>query len=161
MIMPPIVCDANILLDIEAGDLIAEMFNLAYRFIIPEVIFCEELEEPSDYLSIYGAVLGTLGRNEINRLTQLAQKYSQPSRNDLFALVLTESKDCILLTGDKQLKLAAEKENIIVHGTIWLIEQLIQQNKITVQNANSTYKKMLNKGRRLPPMNFNADKYHK
>jgi hypothetical protein len=37
------VSDANILLDIEVGELVAAMFRLPYRFVVPDVLYAEEL----------------------------------------------------------------------------------------------------------------------
>ena len=39
------VSDANILLDIEVGELVATMFRLPYRFVVPDVLYAEELVE--------------------------------------------------------------------------------------------------------------------
>jgi hypothetical protein len=33
------VSDANILLDIEVGELVATMFRLPYRFVVPDVLY--------------------------------------------------------------------------------------------------------------------------
>jgi len=80
----------------------------------------------------------------------LAGTYRQPSRNDLFALSLAKQEDCDLLTGDKHLRVAAEREGVSVHGTIWLVETLVSEGKISVTVARSAYERMSASGRRLP-----------
>ena len=39
--------------------------------------------------------------------------------------------DCPLLTGDKKLRLEAEDQGIEVHGTIWVIESLVENEMIS------------------------------
>lgn len=46
--------DANILIDIEIGGLLAPMFSLDYRFAVPDVLFDEELEGQHRYLLRHG-----------------------------------------------------------------------------------------------------------
>jgi hypothetical protein len=39
-----LISDANILMDVEVGDLVAPMFSLGYEFAVPNVLYYEELE---------------------------------------------------------------------------------------------------------------------
>lgn len=71
-------------------------------------------------------------------------------RNDLFAPVLAASEECPLLTGDKDLKAAAEAENIKVLGTLWLVNEMVQAGKIAVHVAHNAYQLMRAHGRKLP-----------
>jgi hypothetical protein len=48
------------------------------------------------------------------------------------------------------LRKAAEREGVDVKGTLWVIEAMITHQVITVQAARVAYKKMKDKGRRLP-----------
>ena len=44
---------------------------------------------------------------------------------DGFALVVAEKHPgCILLTGDRRMRLKAEETNIECHGVLWIIEEL-------------------------------------
>jgi hypothetical protein len=40
-----LISDANILIDIEEGQLISQLFQLPYQFCVPDILFAEELEE--------------------------------------------------------------------------------------------------------------------
>jgi hypothetical protein len=40
-----LISDANILMDIEVGDLVAPMFSLGYQFVVPDALYYEGLEE--------------------------------------------------------------------------------------------------------------------
>ena len=86
----------------------------------------------------------------MQRMAELTAKYPRPGRNDLFALVLAEKEICPLLTGDKDLKVAAESENVEVRGTLWLVSEMVRTGKISVQVARCAYQRMRSHGRRLP-----------
>lgn len=45
-----LISDANILMDVEMGDLVAPMFSLGYQFAVPDVLYYEELEEQHAHL---------------------------------------------------------------------------------------------------------------
>lgn len=145
-----LVSDANILIDMDEGGLLAPMFSLDCRFIIPDILFSEELKELHAHFLEFGLEQRSLNSAAMTAVMHMAQIHARTSRNDLFALSLAKQERCALLTGDKHLKEAAEKENVVVHGTIWLVEKLVLEGKISVHVANSAYEKMENSGRRLP-----------
>ena len=145
-----LISDANILIDVEIGGLVAPMFSLEYRFSVPDVLFYEELDEQHGYLLDMGLEVRELDEQMVARVFDLAQRYKHPGRNDLFALVLAAEVNCPLLTGDKDLKAAAECEHVEVRGTLWLVEEMVRAGKISVQIARNAYKQMQIHGRRLP-----------
>lgn len=145
-----LISDANILIDIEIGGLVAPMFSLQYQFAVPDVLFYEELEEQHNYLLEMGLSARVLDEEMVMRVVELVTKYPRPGRNDLLALVLAEKEACPLLTGDKALKAAAENENIAVRGTLWLVNEMVCSGTITVQVARAAFQQMRAHGRRLP-----------
>lgn len=145
-----LISDANILIDIEIGGLVAPMFSLDYQFAVPDVLFYEELEERHSYMLEMGLTARDFDEAMVERVVQLAAQYPRPGRNDLFALVLAEKETCPLLTGDKDLKAAAENETIEVRGTLWLINEMVRTGKISVHVARGAYQRMRAQGRRLP-----------
>ncbi len=148
--MQLLISDANILIDLEEGRLIELMFQLSYRFSIPDILFVEELEEEHQHLPELGLQLDELSGETMMYAMELIQRYTRASRNDCFALALAVQEKCPLLTGDKALRDAAEKEAVIVKGTLWLVEQMIRQQLITVTQARDSYQRMQMTGRRLP-----------
>ena len=80
----------------------------------------------------------------------LIERVRGPSRNDCFALALAKQEICPLLTGDKALKRAANDEGIEVHGTLWVVEEMVVHQIITVETARRAYRQMRDHGRRLP-----------
>src|SRR5690606_34920145 len=80
----------------------------------------------------------------------LAQKHGKVSRLDLFALQLAIEKPGLLLTGDRALCKVAAKYQIECHGTIWLVERMVQQKIIHTNVARNAYARMHVSGSRLP-----------
>lgn len=76
--------------------------------------------------------------------------YIPNGRNDLFALTIAKSRGLILLSGDKDLRSAAKKEKVEVHGTIWILDQLVAETIITQSAAAKALEEMLKAGARLP-----------
>jgi len=148
--VPLLISDANILMDIEVGDLAAPMFSLGYQFAVPDILYFEELEEQHAHLLNMGLKTMTLSAKGVARVESLSQAYAKPGRNDLFALALAEDKHCPLLTGDAALRQAAEMERVEVKGTVWLIEEMVREQRITVTVARAALHKMRVNGRRLP-----------
>lgn len=145
-----LISDANILTDVEVGDLVAPMFSLGYQFAVPDVLYYEELEEQHAHLLNMGLHMRTLPAQGVARVQSLAQTYAKPGRNDLFALALAEAEKCPLLTGDAALRQAAETEKVEVKGTVWLIGEMVREQRITVAVARAALNKMRLSGRRLP-----------
>lgn len=145
-----LVSDANILMDVEVGDLVAPMFSLGYQFAVPDILYYEELEEQHAHLLDMGLQTRTLSAKRVERVQTLSQTYIKPGRNDLFALALAEVEKCPLLTGDAALRQAAETEQVEVKGTVWLISEMVREQRITVTVARAALHKMRTNGRRLP-----------
>lgn len=145
-----LISDANILIDIEIGGLIAPMFGIDYRFAVPDVLFYEELEGQHAYFLDMGLEIREFDETMVARVAELAAQHTRPGRVDLFALVLAAKEKCPLLTGDKDLKAAAESESVEVRGTLWLVTEMVKAGKVTVQVARSAYQRMRAQGRRLP-----------
>lgn len=148
--MQLLISDANILIDMEEGQLLETMFKLPFDFRVPDLLFFDELEEPHAHWLNYGLQLGTLSGESVRRVSQVTNKYPKPSRNDCMALVLAQQENCPLLTGDRHLRQAAEREGILVQGTLWLVEQLVVHQLIDFASARQSYQRMQASGRRLP-----------
>lgn len=127
-----------------------ELFKLPYQIQVPDMLFADELEADHGYLLDYGLQLGELSPASMAEVETLVIKYKQPSRYDCFALMLAKQQQCPLLTGDQNLRKAAEQEQIEVKGTLWVVESLIEHGIIDVATARIAYARMSENGRRLP-----------
>jgi len=148
--MKLLISDANILIDMEAGNLVEVMFRLPEIFAVPNILYEEELMERHPELPGYGLQVLEIEEPFMLEAYRLRGIYTQPSQNDLFALALAKQEQCPLLTGDKKLRAAAEREEVTVRGTLWLVDRLVQEKKITTTMAEQAYARMKEEGRRLP-----------
>ncbi|SHJ00209.1 PIN domain-containing protein [Desulfofundulus thermosubterraneus] len=147
---PTLVVDANIWIDLDAGELLPLIFHLPFRLVSPDVIVAELKKPNGKELVKMGLLSVELGRSQIEEVMRLRSAHRKPGTVDLFALALAKTEGLTLLTGDKNLRVAARKECVTVHGTLWLLEQLVKYRIISVREAAEALAKMITKGSRLP-----------
>jgi len=144
------VTDANIWIDLHTGELINEGFRLPLWLVAPDVIIAELKRPEGQALVSLGLQKEELSGKEVLQVAGLAARYPAPSRVDLFALVLAKVRGGVLLTGDAHLRKVAEKEKVPVHGTLWILDELVQKRIVTPRKAAQALEKMRAKGSRLP-----------
>jgi hypothetical protein len=147
-----LISDANILIDMEVGGLLQAMFQLEHQFGVPDVLFVEELAKHHPKLPAMGLKVLPLQAAAVQDALALLTRHgaSGVSRNDILSLALARQEGCPLLTGDRRLRDAAEAEQTEVHGTLWLVEQLVLSGVIGPDRARGAYDAMRSNGRRLP-----------
>jgi predicted nucleic acid-binding protein len=147
-----VISDANVLIDMEAGGLLRPMFRLEYRFAVPDVLFEMELREHHPGLARLGLRRMELSGESVRYVETLASdaRAKGVARYDLFALALSRQENCLLLTGDTLMRTLAEDEGREVHGTLWLVEQMVTAGVIRPNRARHAYDAMRKTGRRLP-----------
>jgi predicted nucleic acid-binding protein len=146
----PCVTDTNVWIDLDIGGLTDLIFRLPLNLQAPDVIVAE-LERPDGTtLAGRGLQVRELTGSQALEVVRLARRYIRPSRSDLFALVLARSQGATLLTGDRHLRSAAESEGVKVHGTLWLIDELVGAGLLEKREAIERLSRMVRAGRRLP-----------
>jgi predicted nucleic acid-binding protein len=146
-----VVTDANVFIDMEVAGVLEDMFRLeAVDFAVPNVLYIEELAAHHSRLPGLGLQIISLEPDAIEYAETLKPKYRKASQNDLFALALAKAQACALLTGDRRLREAADAEAVEVHGTVWLMEQLLGQKLLDGARAKECYERMQKDGSRLP-----------
>lgn len=148
--MQVLVSDANVLIDMEDGGLLELMFNLPFRFQVSDILFHEELKTQHPHLLGLGLQPTELAPEGMMDAFRMAATYAGPSRNDCLCVALAKQENCPLLTGDMALRKAAQKEAVVVMGTIWLVEQLVVHGLIDKPAAEAAYEAMKAAGSRLP-----------
>jgi predicted nucleic acid-binding protein len=144
------VSDTTLLIDLREGGLTRHAFRLSIAWMAPDVVL-EELEaEHTARLLRLGLQRMELTGEQVEEVAVLAERYLGPSRPDLFGLVLAKAQDAILITGDRLLREAAEREGIPVHGTLWILDQLVDLEFVTRHQAAVALRRMVNRGRWLP-----------
>ena len=147
-----LISDANILIDMNAGGLLRPMFQLDATFAVPNFLFEEELRGHHPELLRLGLKSLELQEQAVKYADQLVRRHIAlgASINDLLALALAWQEKCPLLTGDARLRDVGKQESVEVHGTLWLVGQMVDARVIVARQTTAAYRKMQEAGRRLP-----------
>ena len=127
--MRVVISDSSVLIDLAKAKLIEMTLALPYEFVIPDVIFTDELIDLKYYekeqLLELGFQIGSLTGEQVKTVFKYGVSYKPLTTNDCFALVMAETiAESILLTGDGDLRKAAQRHKVETHGIIWLCEQM-------------------------------------
>lgn len=146
-----LISDANILIDMEAGQLMERLFQLPMQFAMPDILYWEEIEPGTPGLEAQGLRILEVTGEYVRYASELPGKHgSKPSANDYLALALAKQEGCPLLTGDQALKAAAQAEDVPVMGTVWLLRTMIENQLLSVNEALAALALMKESKRRLP-----------
>ena len=148
--MRKLVCDASVLIDLDAGGLTQAFFRLPYRFHVPIALYLAELSVRHSRLLQYGLRPDHLGDDVIREAAAQHGKHRGIDGNDSLVLALAKRKACPLLTGDRRLRAAAVREGVPVHGTLWVVERLLEAGLISSEQAGTAFERMKAAGSRLP-----------
>ncbi|MEW6458655.1 MAG: PIN domain-containing protein [Bacillota bacterium] len=144
------VTDTNIWIDLEKGSIVHLMFRLPISLVAPDVIVAELRKPDGNALIDMGLQMMELSGSQVAEVARLRQEYKKPGTADLFALALAKTRGFVLLTGDKYLRAAARGEGTPVHGTLWVLDQLVTQQAAPAHELAVALNKMMKKGSRLP-----------
>ncbi len=153
--MKIIVNDANILFDLLDIDLIDEFCRLPFEKMITEAVLGEFDDQTlqsyqktfeSGQIEIY-----PLNADQLEKVVLLKNTYSAAlSFPDCSCLFLAKELSAILLTGDKPLRKTAREEKIRVHGSLWVMDQLVKENIIDHKKAFEKLTLLMKVNKRLP-----------
>ncbi|MDY6796521.1 MAG: DUF3368 domain-containing protein [Actinomycetota bacterium] len=143
--------DACIIFDFVAGESLNYLFESYFEFLTTDLIMHDELETPSvsDLADMGLRAIGLDGPTLQSLITYIV-RYPAIKRNDAILLGIAVSRKMPLLTGDKALRKAAEGEGVVVHGTLWLLDRLVESGVFDARDASDALEKMVARGRRLP-----------
>lgn len=129
--MPVLVSDTSVLIDLERGQLLDEMFRLPFEFAVPDLLYARELTGPlGEQLVALGLRVEILTPAELSRATTVRRQNASLSTPDTFAFAIAESRKWTLLTGDGGLRELALAERIEMHGVLWLFDQFADGNHV-------------------------------
>lgn len=146
-----LVVDTNVLIDLYWGNVLNEFFTLPYEFFSPDVIINEELKYPDgEELLNLGLQSYEMDAKGVQEVYNLAEEHRNIAVNDLFAFVAAKKEGFLLLTGDERLRKLAEGNGITVHGTLWVLDRMVEIGILSRKKAVCALCAMLEKGSRLP-----------
>jgi predicted nucleic acid-binding protein len=123
--MQILVSDTSVLIDIQRASLMVRIFDLPYEFIVPDLLFeAELLDWMGPELIRLGLGVAELEPHETERATLLKRQKAMLSTPDVFAFCLAAERGWTLLTGDGALRKEADRQNLPIHGVLWLFDEL-------------------------------------
>lgn len=143
--------DANIWISlVEKGGLLKETFSLPYLWQSTDLVL-DELGEPlkSD-LKKNGVTETALSPGEISQVVPVVIQYKALSVVDASALISARTQGLPLLTGDKNLREAAENESMSVRGANFVLGEMVTHQILTRRQADKALVRMRLAGCRIP-----------
>lgn len=154
--MDIIVNDTNIFIDLQSVGLLGAMCELPFEIHTLDLVVAE-LTDPTqradvdEYISRHKIKVHSLSSSEL--VAVAVEQSSVPgnlSFQDVAVCRYARSGAYKLLTGDRQLRNYAEKQNMEVHGIIYLIDEMVADAIITPKEGAAKLRELLAVNVRLP-----------
>lgn len=132
--MAYISSDTNIWIDFLQIGRLQLPFQLSHVYCMSADTMHEELTSPCELessLCELGLQLLEINQTELEMVMDFGALYPKLSTYDRIALAIAKCRGYILLTGDKPLRTAAIAQQVEVHGTLWVVDELLHANCIT------------------------------
>ena len=148
-----LVIDTSVLVDLERGLLITEIFLLPFIFVVPDLLYHKEII-PNFRNRLLE--LGLEVRSFSGKTLLVTHQYHTAhgrliSFVDCATLALASSEGLGLLTGDKKLRNLAEQEDVACHGVLWVFDQFYDHKIISGDELTKRLKQVSSHPRaRLP-----------
>jgi hypothetical protein len=147
---PVLVTDTNIWIDLGNGGIVAKVFRLPFRFVIPDFAIPELMLPEWSTLETLGLEAHELTADQVAEIARLRPRHPALSIVDLAALLLAKGLGAALLSGDRQLSALAAAGGLPVHGVLWLLDELLDSQFLTPNQAGAALRRMVDRGARLP-----------
>jgi predicted nucleic acid-binding protein len=145
-----VIADASVLIDLMLGGILVQASRLELGWAAADTTV-DELDEVAGTVQAVLALESLeLSLGQVEEAEALAAQNRPLSLPDCHALVLARSEGALLLTGDQKLRRAAERCGVDVHGTLWLLDEMLAACALTPQRAAEALTRMRRAGSRLP-----------
>lgn len=136
------VLDTNTIIDLYFGRILPKIFELPCRFSVTDFLASEFHEPPYNVLDELGLQFESLSSEEVAEISPIREQYPKTSFYDVSVLILARSRNTVLITGDRALRIAAENNGVDCRGTCWLIDYLAREGLVSYTEAIEAYKVM-------------------
>lgn len=160
-----VVKDANIIIDIIDLGLYQSIFKLKFKFITSDIIVSEiKRNDQADIIKKMDKLeIVKFDEQDLIQIINYSNKTKQLSFADCSVIYLSKKENAILLTGDKAVRNFAEGNGIKCHGILWLINQMVENDVITKEQAIQNLNELKYRNNRLPKLEIDnlIDRYLK
>jgi len=149
------IVDACVFIDMRAAGLLTQMTELSGKLgqdLATTDLVADELNENPDEteLSRLGFEIVGFSAGRLDELVCFRSQYSGLSLSDASAFLLALERESMLVTNEGPLRNRAARSGVQVHGTLWLLQQMVRQNVVSPRKAATALKTMLAAGSRFP-----------
>lgn len=153
--MTTAVKDANIIFDLFDINLLDLFFNLNFDVYITDFVL-NEIKDPDQKEIIYHFIItGKLElietpKDKISELINIRDDFPGLTIEDCSIIYHAVKNKAFILTGDNALRKYAERNQLEVHGILWVLDELIKEGKISEKKAYLRLKELIKTNSRLP-----------
>ena len=153
--MKIVITDTNILFDVIKIGALPEFFSLDYEicttvFVIHEIIPSPQKEMVETFIRAKKLIVYNFSEEEIEAILNFDTGRDLKRFTDKTVIWKSLQLSCPMLTGDQRMREVAEKMNIEVHGSIWIIDELVSKALISSEKAIILLEQLLMTNSRLP-----------
>jgi len=142
-----VVNDASILIDLLKVDLSDEFFRLPFEMYTTNLVSAEITDESAkqfhQYIEKKMINIHSFSDEELEKVVYIKAENPPLSLADCSCFWLCKQLSAILLTSDGKLRSSASEKGIIVHGILWVFDQLVSQEEITRREAENKLKVLI------------------
>ena len=152
--------DTNILIDFYEIGLLGALMEIDLEmnttdFVVAEIMLRNQEKWIEDLIRQQKLLVNGFSGRELPKVMEKENNNPGLSLTDCSAWYWAEKNGGILLTGDAKLRRAAASSGVEVHGSLWLLDEMLRQEVLTKSQACKAIKKLQQKNRRLPKKEMN------
>lgn len=153
-----VVSDTNIFIDLISVNLLDGFFSLPWEIHTTDMIM-KELKDSNQKATVETfRQRGCLKVSRFNgeemmeliRMRNQASESSNASIQDCSVWKLAKNLGCSLLTGDNRLRKVVQKDDVEVHGILYLFDKMLEHQMINHETAITKLQSLFNINSRLP-----------
>lgn len=149
--MKIVVQDASVLIDLAVGDCLTAWFATGIETHTTRPVLLEVEQDVRSFVDARQLRVFDFEGSELLQLLEVQSRQSaRLSFEDCSVFYLAEMLEAILLTGDKLLRASAVASNREVHGTLWILDMLVERKTLTPSAAVAALVRIAEKNTRLP-----------
>ena len=153
--MKLIITDSSVFFDIIKIQALPEFFALDFEicttdFVRGEILESEQREQIEIFIRSHQLIVFELSEKEIEEIENFKTKRFFKTLIDKTVLWKAKQLKCPLLTGDAKLRSEATDQGITVHGSLWVIQIMVESKVITVNAGIEYLQKLKVSNDRLP-----------
>ena len=153
--MKIVITDTNILFDVIKIGALPEFFSLDYEicttvFVMHEILPSAQKDLVETFIRAKRLNVYSFTEEDIEAVQNFNTGRDLKRFTDKSVIWKSLQLNCPMLTGDQRMREVAEKMNIEVHGSIWIVDELVAKTLISSEKAILLLEQLLLTNSRLP-----------